>query len=88
MRVTASSPGRTVGAATSPTVAIYRIASDRQGQPRHPAGRLHRRAPIKVTVTVPGIPGPTGTIRIYDGTRLVKTLTLRADQLGVVRTKI
>ena len=39
-------------------------------------------------MTAPGLPGPTGTIRIYDGSRLVKTLTLRADQLGVVRTKV
>ena len=88
VRVSASSPGRTMGAATSPTVAIYRIASAVKVSPGTQRVKLNRRAPLKVTMTVPGILGATGTVRVYDGTRLMKTLNLRADQLGVVRTKI
>ncbi|MET1059760.1 MAG: Ig-like domain repeat protein [Nocardioides sp.] len=88
VRLSASAPGRTPGTATSPTVAIYRLAATVSITPGTQRVRLNRRAPIKVTLTVPGLPGPTGTIRIYDGSRLLKTLTVRADQRGVVRTKL
>lgn len=43
-----------------------------------------KRAVATVTVRAAGIPGPTGTVRIYDGSKVISTATLSAPAKGSI----
>ena len=43
---------------------------------------------VTVTVKVPGLSAPTGKVKVYDGTKVLKTVTLAAAKKGVVVVKL
>ena len=47
-----------------------------------------RSTKVTVTVKVPGVTGPTGTVKVYDGRKVLKTVTLAAAKRGVVVVKL
>ena len=47
-----------------------------------------RSTKVTVTVKVPGVTGPTGKVKVYDGRKVLKTVTLAAAKRGVVVVKL
>ena len=46
------------------------------------------RAKLTITVTAPGVTGPTGVLTIKDGTKTLKKLTLSSTKKGVLVFKL
>jgi hypothetical protein len=64
--------------ATSTTKAKLAKKKIRQGQ----------STTITITVSAPGVTGPTGKVAIYDGAKRIKNVTLTAGKRGVLKIKL
>ncbi|HEY6933200.1 MAG TPA: Ig-like domain repeat protein, partial [Marmoricola sp.] len=84
VRVTAHATAMADGTATSAAVVIAKLGT--HTKLALVTAKIRRTAYPKATVTVGDSYGvrPTGTVRVYSGSRLVKSATLRASQNGKV----
>ena len=75
------------GSSTTATVNVTKAASSTKVSLPSKVKKT-KKATATVTVSVPGQPNPyqpTGTIKVYDGKKLLKTVTLDASANGVVK---
>ncbi len=80
--VTATAPGYLAGTAASGPVTVAKASSSTSAalvKKTIPAGKA---AKLVVTVKASGIAGPTGKVKIRDGAKLIKTVTLTAAMKG------
>ncbi|WP_310526332.1 Ig-like domain repeat protein, partial [Nocardioides sp.] len=86
--VSAVRTGYADGAATAVGVSIPKMASTTAAtlsKTRVPPGT---RVKIGITVTVTGVPGPVGAIKVFDGAKALKTLTLVSTRNGKLTWKL
>ncbi len=82
VRVTVTETGLLPGQATSTAVTVAKLTSTTKVALA--SGRIKRgtHGTLKMTVTVPGVSRPTGKLKVYDGSRLLGTVTLKASNYG------
>ena len=81
VRVTARVDGYVPGQASASPLAIRRIAS-RTTVLAPKTISAKKRAHLEVSVTAEGVDSPSGSVRIYVGSRLLRTVTLTARMRG------
>ncbi|WP_457208190.1 Ig-like domain repeat protein, partial [Nocardioides sp. P5_C9_2] len=86
--VLASTTGFNEGASSSAAVAVARMTSTTSIALSTTRAKPGKRVKIGITVTVPGVPGPTGPIAIFDGAKKLKTLTLVSTRDGKLAWKL
>lgn len=86
--VLASKAGFADGASTTASVPVARLESTTTSTLS--ATRIKRGKTVKagVTVTVPGVPAPSGTVKIQDGVKTLKTFTMDPFRKGVMTVKL
>ncbi len=70
--------------ATSKAVKVAKIAPKVSTKLVKKSVKVGAKAKLKVTVTVKGVAKPTGKLRIYDGKKRIKTVSLKAKGKGKV----
>lgn len=88
VRVLASRTGRGQGAATSAAVAVAKVSSTTALGVSPFVVTKKVRAKLTITVTAPGVTGPTGVLTIKDGKKTLKKLTLSSTKKGVLVFKL
>lgn len=88
VRVTARVTGLSDGVATSAPVTIRKIATHTKLALAKSKIRRAYYPHATITVTDPYSVKPTGTVRVYSGSKLVKQATLRAWQNGTISVKL
>nr|WP_246416235.1 carboxypeptidase regulatory-like domain-containing protein [Nocardioides luti] len=83
--VTATQAGYSDGSSTSNVVTVSKVASTTVGKLSAAKAKAGKSVVYTVTVKATGVSGPTGKVSVYDGKKLVKTLTLAAGAKGVVK---
>jgi hypothetical protein len=86
--VFAASSGFTEGSVTTTPVAVARLGSTTTLALS--AERVTRKTRVKIgiTVTVPYLQGPTGQVKVFDGAKALKTLTLVSVRNGQLSWKL
>jgi hypothetical protein len=86
--VLASKQGFADGSATAPSVSVAKLTSTTTSTLS--ATRIKKGKVVKVgaTVTVPGVPAPSGSIKIQDGVKTLKTFTLDPFRKGIMTVKL
>jgi hypothetical protein len=80
--VLASKAGFADGAASASAVAISKLVSTTVATLSATRIKPGKRVKIGMTVTVPGVAGPVGQIKVFDGAKKLKTLTLVSTRDG------
>jgi hypothetical protein len=80
--VLATKAGFADGAATATAVSIPKMASTTVAALSKTRVKPGTRVKIGIAVTVAGVAGPTGTIKVFDGAKVLKTLTLVSTRDG------
>ncbi|WP_156411380.1 Ig-like domain repeat protein [Nocardioides sp. Soil805] len=86
--VLAARTGYSDGGATAVAVSVPKMASKTTAtlsKTRVPVGK---RVKIGITVAVAGVAGPTGAIKVFDGAKKLKTLTLVSTRDGKIGWKL
>ena len=87
VRVTARVAGYAPGQASASPLVIRRIASHTTVvAPKTVSAR--KRARLEVSVTAEDVDGPTGSVRFYVGTRLLRTVTLSTRMEGELAVRL
>ena len=76
------------GAATAAPVSIAKLKSTTVGALSATRIKPGTRVKIGITVSVPGQPGPVGQIKVFDGAKKLKTLTLVSTRNGKITWKL
>lgn len=86
--VLASKAGFADGSATTTSVFVEKLSSTTASTLS--ATRIKKGKTIKagVTVTVPGLPTPSGTVKIQDGVKTLKSFTMDPFRKGVMTVKL
>ncbi|PVG82734.1 hypothetical protein DDE18_10235 [Nocardioides gansuensis] len=82
--VTARKAGFSDGAAAAAAVAVPKLVSSTVATLSKTRTSPAKRVKIGITVTVPGVKGPVGPIKVYDGAKRLKTLTLVSTRDGKI----
>lgn len=82
--VLASKTGYADGAASAVAVSVPKMKSTTSATLSATRVKPGKRVKIGITVAIQGVPGPTGGIRVYDGAKLLKTLTLVSTRDGKI----
>lgn len=82
VRVTATSTGLLPGSATSNALTIAKNPSTTSAGLVSSTVTKGRHGKLNVVVAVPGVPKPTGTLKVFSGTTLLTTVSLRAKNAG------
>jgi hypothetical protein len=86
--VLASRAGFNDGAATAAAVSVPKMTSTTSATLSITRVKVGKRVKIGIAVTVPGVAGPSGKIRILDGTKTLKTLTMGPAAKGKITYKL
>jgi large repetitive protein len=82
VRVTATSTGLLPGSATSNALTIAKNPSTTSAGLVSSTVTKGRHGKLNVVVAVPGVPKPTGTLKVFSGTTLLTTVSLRVKNAG------
>ena len=82
--VTASKASYDNGSATSGPVTVGRMSSTTTAALSAARAKPGKKVKVTVSVAVPSISQPTGSVKVYDGSRVIKTLTLSSSGNGSV----
>ena len=88
MTVLASADGFAAGASTAPAVSIAKMTSTTVGTLS--AKRIKRglKVTLGITVSAPPVAGPGGEIKVMDGRKLLKKITLAPKANGAITVKL
>jgi hypothetical protein len=86
--VLATKAGYHDGAATSVAVTVPQLTSTTTAALSASRVKKGQRVKIGITVAVPGVTGPLGTVKVYDGAKVIKTLPLVSAREGKVTWKM
>lgn len=86
--VLASTPGFNEGAAASSPVTVAKMSSSTAISLKSTRIKPGQRVKLGVAVTVAGLAGPTGVIKIFDGAKALKSLTLVSTRDGKISWKL
>ncbi|MFZ2502358.1 MAG: Ig-like domain repeat protein, partial [Nocardioides sp.] len=86
-RVSASAPNAS-GSATTTGQRVAKLTSKTVGKLSTKKISHTKRVKYSVKVTVPGVAGPTGVVKVYDKAKLIKTVTLTAGARGAFSFKL
>ncbi|WP_107704851.1 Ig-like domain repeat protein [Nocardioides allogilvus] len=82
--VFASKTGFNEGSASTAPVTVARLTSTTVATLSRTRVKPGKRVKIGITVTVPGVAGPVGMIKVFDGAKKLKTLTLVSARDGKI----
>jgi hypothetical protein len=86
--VLASKIGYADGAASAVAVSVPKMKSTTAATLSATRVKPGARVKIGATIAVTGVPGPTGSVKIYDGAKVLKTLPLVSTRNGKVTWKL
>ena len=86
--VFATRTGFADGSVTAPAVAVAKSTSTTQSTLSTTRIKKGRTVKVGVTVTVPGVPAPSGTVKIQDGVKTLKSFTMDPFRKGVMTVKL
>lgn len=86
--VFASKPGFADGSAAAPAVAVAKLVSKTVAALSASRIKVGARVKLGIAVTVPGVAGPAGIIKVMDGTKTIKTVTLFTYKNGKITLKL
>jgi hypothetical protein len=86
--VFASKSGFADGSASAPAVAVAKLVSTTTATLSATRIKPGKRVKLGIAVAVPGVTGPVGVIKVMDGTKTIKTLTLFSYKNGKVTVKL
>jgi hypothetical protein len=86
--VTATAPGYLAGSAASAPVTVGKASSTTTAALVKKTVPYGTAAKLVVTVKAPGVAGPTGKVKIRDGAKVIKTVTLTAAMKGKITVKL
>ncbi|TGN66190.1 hypothetical protein EXE59_21205 [Nocardioides eburneiflavus] len=86
--VLATKTGFTDGSANAAAVAIAKLRSTTTATLSATRIKPGQRAKVGITVTVPGVKGPVGVVKIMDRTKVLKKLTLVTAKNGKITFKL
>ncbi len=86
--VLASKAGFADGSATVPSVFVEKLESATTSTLSATTVKRGKTVKVGVTVSIPGVPAPSGTLKIQDGVKKLKTFTMDPFRKGVMTTKL
>ena len=86
--VLASKTGFVDGSATAPSVFVEKLESVTTSTLSATSVKRGKTVKVGVTVTIPGVPAPSGSIKIQDGVKTLKTFTMDPFRKGVMTIKL
>jgi hypothetical protein len=86
--VLASKPGFADGAATAPSTFVAKLESTTTSTLSATTVKRGKTIKVGVTVTIPGVPAPSGSLKIQDGVKTLKTFTMDPFRKGVRTIKL
>ena len=86
--VLASKTGFADGAATAPSTFVQKLQSTTTSTLSTTTIKRGKTVKIGVTVSIPGVAGPSGALKIQDGVKTLKTFTMDPFRKGVMTTKL
>ena len=86
--VLAAKTGFADGSATAPSVFVEKLVSTTTSTLSATTVKRGKTIKVGVTVTVPGVPAPSGSLKIQDGVKTLKTFTMDPFRKGVMTTKL
>ena len=86
--VLASKVGFADGAANAPSTLVERLGSTTTSTLSATSVKRGKTIKVGVTVTIPGVPAPTGSLKIQDGVKTLKTFTMDPFRKGVMTIKL
>jgi hypothetical protein len=86
--VFAKKNGYSDGSATAPAVAVSKLTSTTAFTMSTTRTSRKKKIAFGITVAVPGVEAPSGVVRIMDGVKTLKTLTMDPFRKGVLKTKL
>ena len=75
------------GSAVSAAVRVAKLSSTTTASGSS-TGKAGKKYKLSITVAVPGVSGPTGKIKVKDGSKVVKTVSMAATKGGRMTIKI
>ena len=86
--VLASKTGFADGSATAPSAFVAKLESTTTSTLSTTTIKRGKTVKVGVTVSIPGVPGPSGVLKIQDGVKTLKTFTMDPFRKGVMTTKL
>lgn len=86
--VLATKTGFADGSATAPSVFVQKLASTTTSTLSATSIKRGKTIKVGVTVSIPGVPAPSGVLKIRDGVKTLKTFTMDPFRKGVMTTKL
>lgn len=86
--VLATRAGYADGAANAPSVLVSKMASTTTSTLSETTVKRGKTVKVGVTVSVPGVPAPSGSLKIQDGVKTLKTFTMDPFRKGVMTIKL
>ena len=86
--VLASKTGFADGAATAPSTFVQKLQSTTTSTLSTTTIKRGKTVKIGVTVSIPGVTGPSGALKIQDGVKTLKTFPMDPFRKGVMTTKL
>lgn len=86
--VLASKPGFADGAATAPSTFVAKLESTTTSTLSATTVKRGKTVKVGVTVSIPGVPAPSGSLKIQDGVKTLKTFTMDPFRKGVRTIKL
>jgi hypothetical protein len=80
--------GFAAGSVSAAAVAVAKLTSTTQSTLSTTRIKKGRTLKVGVTVAVPGVPTPSGTVKIQDGVKTLKTFTLDPFRKGAMTVKL
>jgi large repetitive protein len=76
------------GSLTAPSVSVTKLTSTTQSSLSTTRIKKGKTVKVGVTVTVAGVPTPTGTVKIQDGVKTVNSFTMDPFRKGIMTVKL
>ncbi len=86
--VLASKSGFADGSATAPSVFVEKMESTTSSTLSTTTIKRGKTVKVGVTLSIPGVPAPSGVLKIQDGVKTLKTFTMDPFRKGVMTTKL
>ncbi len=86
--VLATKRGYSDGSATAPSVAVAKLTSSTAFTMSTTRTKRTKKVAFGITVSVPGVETPSGVVKIMDGVKTLKTITMDPFRKGVLKAKI
>lgn len=86
--VLAAKPGYADGSANAPSVLVAKMTSTTTSTLSATTVKRGKTVKVGVTVSIPGVPAPSGSLKIQDGVKTLKTFTMDPFRKGVMTIKL